>query len=764
MNRAVSLRRPRVFLCIAWIFFSFSPGFVVQAQSKRIRAAASTQTLNLADFGATGDGVADDGPAFQNAVNALADAGGGTLFVPAGRYLIASPVIKDFSGSNASVTIQGVPSDTMPAPPTATGDQLSLSLDLVSEIIPATGSVDSVFTLSNLHDLTVEHLAFTGRESEISDAYVTLNFSDITSATIYHCEFYGISTFGLVAGQGGGNLIRAVRSDLTIQQSSVLGSTANSGAYAAIVENVDWKGFTISNSVFIDYGQRSFYGKMGLGAPISWINFGTQADKTPESPRREIVVKDTFLDEGGWIGITAYPQRWEPPFEIDLLYIFGLKMNVSNFGTAGNQLFDVKNVLIENSHYGWSHSTGAAVDIYRSRHAILDQLTCIASADRIRADARTDQLTVINSEFEDLDSLAQKTTVLETAPEEDPVQYVRQQFLSLLGRQPDAASHFYWSDLLLQCGSNENCRGTTRMDLNAYLKKEPETNFSLAGTVNDEEGNPISGATLNLTGSQSLTTLTDAAGNFQFSNLATSGVYTVTGSKAHYTFTTNSQSFVNPAHNVNVSLGARLNRHSITGRIMGANGTGITGVKIQLLESSVVATTNSNGEYSFADLAAGGNYTIRPSSEEAVFSPANATIADLGADLSANFTMKLLPVVLKIEDSENALILDSVNFVRVPLSVFQPVGFSSDGINRAIFFATNLEGLNDRSQYSISAEDSGGQKYPLDIEFISDVPQQSWLKQVNFKLSPELRGKCVDLKLSVGELISKSARLCLANN
>ena len=197
---------------------------------------------------------------------------------------------------------------------------------------------------------------------------------------------------------------------------------------------------------------------------------------------------------------------------------------------------------------------------------------------------------------------------------------------------------------------------------------------------------------------------------------------------------------------------------------MGANGTGISGVKIHLLESSAVATTNSNGEYSFADLAAGENYTIRPSSEEAVFSPANATIVDLGADSSANFTMKLLPVVLKIKDSENALILDSVNFVRDPLSVFQPFGFSSDGINRAIFFARNLEGFNDRSQFSISAEASGGQKYPLDIEFISDVPQQSWLKQVNFKLSPELRGKCVDLKLSVGELISKSARLCVANN
>jgi hypothetical protein len=766
MNRFKSVRYTHIFLCVVWILLSvFSSSSPANAQTKKKAAAAGNElVLSVADFGANGDGVTDDGPAFQSALDALAEAGGGTLFVPGGRYFIASPIIKDFSGSNASITIQGVPSDTMPAPPTATGDQLSLTLDLVSEIIPATGSVDSAFTLSNLHDLTVEHLAFTGRESEITDAYVTLNFSDITSATIYHCEFYGISTFGLVAGEGGGNVIRAARSDLTIQQSSVLGSTANSGAYAGVVENVDWKGFTISNSIFLDYGQGAFYGKMGLGAPLSWINFGDQADKTPESPRREIVVKDTFLDEGGWIGITAYPQRWDPPFEIDLLYISGLKMNVSNFGTAGNQFYDVKNVLIENSHYGWSHNTGAAVDIYRSEHAILDQLTCIASADRIRADARTDRLTVINSEFEGLDSLAQNTTTLETPPEEDPVQYVRQQFLAILGRQPDPAAHFYWSDLLLQCGSNENCLETTRSDLSAYLKNKPENQFSLAGTVIDEEGNPIAGATLNLTGSQSLNALTDAAGNFRFSNLATSGVYTVTGSKTHYTFTTSAQSFVNPAHDVNVSLGARLNRHSITGRIINANGTGISGVKVQLLETSAVATTNSNGEYSFADLAAGGNYTIRPSSEDAAFLPANATIVDLGADVSANFRLALLPVVMKIQDSENALVLESVNFVNEPISVFESLGFSPDGISRAVFFVTNLEGFNDRSQFSLSAEDSEGKTYPLDIEFISDVPQQSWLKQLNFKLSPELRGKCVDVKLSVGELISKSARLCVANN
>ena len=62
---------------------------------------AAPQTLNLRDFGATGDGTTDDAPAFQKALDALAAAGGGTLFIPEGKYVIATPVSKN-TGATAS--------------------------------------------------------------------------------------------------------------------------------------------------------------------------------------------------------------------------------------------------------------------------------------------------------------------------------------------------------------------------------------------------------------------------------------------------------------------------------------------------------------------------------------------------------------------------------------------------------------------------------------------------------------------------------------
>ena len=747
-------RRPALAVCIALLLFTPST------------ATAQTGVFNVADFGAAGDGVTDDGPAFQSALDALAAAGGGKLLVPAGVYFIATPVVKDFSNvNNARVIIQGVPSDTMPAPPTANGNELAASLDLVSEIIPATGEVGSMFTLTHLHELSIEHLAFTGRETEYSDAFITLYLSDVTHATVKHCEFYGISTFGAIPDLGGGNVIRALRSHLSIEQTVFLGDASNSGGYAPIVENLEWYGFQISNSIFIDYGLRSFFGKLGLGAPLSWINIGPAAPRTPESSRREVVIRDTFLDEGGWVGITAYPHRWGTPVEpIDLLYISGLKMNVSNLGTAGHQFFDVSNVMIENSHYGWSHNTGAAIDINRTNHAILDQLTCIDQADRIRTDSQTNRLTVINSVFDGLDSSAQTTSVLETEPDEDPVQYVREQYLSLLGRQPDPAAHFYWSDLLIRCDGNQECLDAQHAELREYLNDKPQADFSFAGTVFDETGTPLSGAQLKLTGSQFASTVTDEKGKFRFSNLPTSGTYTVTANKRHYTFPISSQTFERPARDVNVVLHARLNRHTIGGRVAKPNGTGVAGVTMQLGESGMeTVTTDANGSYTFSDLPAGDNYVVIPLSDDYVFAPGSIVLEDLSADRTIAFTGKIRPQLLNIQNSEDALVLGSVNFALGPLSIFDYLGFGDDGLNRMMLFASNLESVNDVTQVSVEAEDAHGNTYPLQVEFMANVPSLNWLKQINVKLAPELNGKCVRLKISAADIESnRNASVCIA--
>lgn len=53
-------------------------------------ATSSLFNVKSAPYSAVGDGVTDDTAAFQSALNAAAAAGGGTVYVPAGRYNIAS--------------------------------------------------------------------------------------------------------------------------------------------------------------------------------------------------------------------------------------------------------------------------------------------------------------------------------------------------------------------------------------------------------------------------------------------------------------------------------------------------------------------------------------------------------------------------------------------------------------------------------------------------------------------------------------------------
>jgi hypothetical protein len=52
--------------------------------------APAAAALDVSDFGAVGDGRADDTRAFQDALNAAADAGGGVVDVPSGAYRIAA--------------------------------------------------------------------------------------------------------------------------------------------------------------------------------------------------------------------------------------------------------------------------------------------------------------------------------------------------------------------------------------------------------------------------------------------------------------------------------------------------------------------------------------------------------------------------------------------------------------------------------------------------------------------------------------------------
>jgi hypothetical protein len=614
---------------------AFADSRQVYAARHRTNSPSAETVFNFADFGAIGDGVADNGPALQNALNAIAESGGGTLLVPAGRFAILTPVQKDFTGLASTVMILGVESLTPVSPPNSTGPQLTRGLDLLSEFAPRTGE-QVCLSITGLQTFLIKDIALIGTPGVTTDALITLALTDVQEATVSHCEFYGLSS--LVEG---GAIVQSVRSQLSVEQSVFLGCTANSGLQTSVIQNIEWKGVAISEAIFADYGQREeLYGKLDLAPPFSWVSIGNAAVAERDSPRREAIFRSVFFDEGALTGLSSIPYRYLPPSAaIDLVYVSGIYMNVSNLKSSGTYLYGPQHLLIEKAHYGWSHNADSAITLLSVGNAILDEVECGDSADRIRADADTGKLTVINSVYTYLDSQSPQTTVITTeTAEDDPVQYVRRQFNALLGRDPDAAAHFYWSNRILECGNNTQCADSNRADMSAYLAAAPSEKFAVSGRLLDETGAGMANVTVSLSGSQNVSTETDADGRYQFSNLPTSGVYTVTPTRSHYTLEPISNEIVTPASDQTFNFTATFNHHDIRGRIAAAADLPMANVTVTLSGSqAMTAITDADGEYSFDDLPAGGNYTVTPAKISYAFVPANQNFNDLDSDQNISF-------------------------------------------------------------------------------------------------------------------------------
>ena len=638
-------------LCLVFLASLGVQGKTAPAGSRRVCAGCNhslstsvADVFNLTDFGATGDGLTDDGPALQAALDAMDEAGGGTLFVPAGRYAIVTPVQKNFTGAASTISILGVESLTPVPPPNSIGG-LTQGLDLLSEFAPRTGGQAISINITGLQSLLIKDIGFIGTPGVATDALITLALSDIREATIRHCEFYGLSSL-----TAGGAIVQGLRSGLNIEQTVFLGSTGNSGFYVPVVQNLEWKRITVTDAVFADYGQRpELYGKLDLAPPLSWVNIGNAAVTESDSPRREVVIRNVFFDEGALAAIASLPDLYSPPSApIDLLFVSGVYQNASNLGTSANYLYELNQVLIENSHYGWSHNADSAINLLSVGNAILDQVECRDGANRIRADAATGRLTVINSVYTFLDSQSPATRVITTeTPEDDPVQYVRETFNNALGRDPDAAAHFYWSDRLLQCGEEAQCIAHQRAALTAYLGTMPSPNFSISGEVTDESGAGLAGVFGTLGGSQAVTTQTGIDGRYRFSELPTSGVYTVTANRRNYTFNTSTRTITTPNGDQTVNFVASLNRHDITVRISDACGNALPDVTVSLSGAQErTGSTDTSGELVLDAVPEGGDYTITPAKHNYRFTPANIQLNELGSDQTVSLTGGLVSYTL----------------------------------------------------------------------------------------------------------------------
>ena len=156
---------------------------------------------------------------------------------------------------------------------------------------------------------------------------------------------------------------------------------------------------------------------------------------------------------------------------------------------------------------------------------------------------------------------------------------------------------------------------------------------TIIGRVVDEDNNPIAGSTVNLSGVPSATTTTDANGFFTFGLLTVANNYTVSVSVPNYIF--NSQTVNNLVKNVRLDFSPVV--VSIGGQVtLGAGGLSAATMTLSVGKSLTTAT-DAGGNYSFANLPAGRNYTVTPSKASFGFEPPSRTFTNVLANQTANF-------------------------------------------------------------------------------------------------------------------------------
>lgn len=140
--------------------------------------------------------------------------------------------------------------------------------------------------------------------------------------------------------------------------------------------------------------------------------------------------------------------------------------------------------------------------------------------------------------------------------------------------------------------------------------------YKISGVVSGAGG---AGATMSITGTESLATTTDASGNYVVDGLP-NGTYTVVPSRPGVSFAPSSQQVtINETSQTAVNFTATvINPQTISGTITGPGSAGVT---VTLSgAANAVTTTNSSGNYSFTGLL-NGSYTVLPSASFTIFTP-----------------------------------------------------------------------------------------------------------------------------------------------
>jgi hypothetical protein len=334
-----------------------------------------------------GDGVTDDGPALQSALEALNTQGGGTLIIPPGKYAIISEVFNNFGNPSVSrsIVVRGA--------------------GTASQLLVRSGAGSVMWTLQNV-EAVIDNLSFVGAEGNPSDAKNTV-YVLAGSVNFRNSRFIGIAT-----GQyGDGAVVRGHQSALTFDHVNFGGCTGHSGVGAAVVTATQWNVFNMNDVSFVDYGTVDGFGLSKTSqAGYAWI-YLKEPEVASANNRAFADLRNVVMDEGAQFGmrIESFTGR------ISAVKIENLRVNGSFLGAAaGVYIHNTEKVKIERARFGHNQTTSSpAVKLVAVGDATIEHLLANESlTNRIDADSDTRSLTIIDSEYGELNSQAKVTRVV----------------------------------------------------------------------------------------------------------------------------------------------------------------------------------------------------------------------------------------------------------------------------------------------------------------------------------------------------------------
>lgn len=223
--------------------------------------------------------------------------------------------------------------------------------------------------------------------------------------------------------------------------------------------------------------------------------------------------------------------------------------------------------------------------------------------------------------------------------------------------------------------------------------------YKISGHITDATGAGFSAVTVNLSGGQSRTTQTNLNGDYTFNNVPSAANYTVTPVKSGFSFSPTNKSFTNLSADQVADFTTLF--YSVSGRVTDSLGAGINAATLTLSGSQATTVqTDSNGYYTFPNVAAHGNYTITPSKLSYdltyTFTPASRALTNVSANQTGLDFSTTISTVSALNPIADTYVQDGAS-ANTNFGTVTPLQLKTDnqtGQRRDVYFKFDLSSLS----------------------------------------------------------------------